>query len=351
MKKKKYSKLNTYKYKIKRNMKSKILFVFTSLIITIISCNKYDDKTSISIISTSDVTNIDVLTANCGGNITSDGGSLITERGVCWSTTSNPTIYDYKTSDSDGAGSFKSSIAGLRPKTKYYVRAYCTNNGGTAYGSIISFTTQDGAIDIDGNVYHAITLGTQTWTVENLKTTHYNNGTAITNITDSTQWSILSTEGYCSYDNSNINAIIYGLLYNWYSVNTGKLAPKGWHVPSDKEWTELEIYLGMSENEVDSTGFRGTNEGGKLKETGTTLWISPNTGATNEIGFNALPGGYRKALGKFQYLEFSSRWWSTTESTTVTTHAWRRYIDSNSSQIYRSYVEKGTGYSIRCIKD
>jgi uncharacterized protein (TIGR02145 family) len=332
-------------------MKSKILLVVTSLIVTITSCNKDDDKASLSIISTSDVTKIDVVTASCGGNITSDGGSLITERGVCWSTNSNPTISDNKTSDGEGAGSFTSSINGLQPKTKYYVKAYSTNSGGIAYGSIMSFTTLDGAVDVDGNVYHAITIGTQTWTVENLKTTHYTDGIAITNITDSAEWSILSSEAYCSYNNSNNNAETYGLLYNYYVVNTGKLAPIGWHVATDAEWKVLEIHLGMSESEADSLGFRGTDEGGKLKETGNTHWSSPNMGATNELGFTALPGGYRKASGMFHYLGFSSRWWTSTANTTAATNAYRRYIDSNSSQMYRQLIESRTGYSIRCIKD
>ena len=151
--------------------------------------------------------------------------------------------------------------------------------------------------DADGNIYHIVTIGTQTWMVENLRTTKFNDGTAIPNITDNKTWQGLNSPGVCSYDNtSNYNMInTYGLLYNWYSVNTAKLAPKGWHVPTDAEWKTLTEYLGG--NSV---------AGGKLKEVGTTHWYSPNTGADNSSGFTALPGGYRDYDGTFSRVGYTA---------------------------------------------
>ena len=148
--------------------------------------------------------------------------------------------------------------------------------------------------DIDGNTYKTVKIGNQIWMAENLKVTHYRNGDIIPNVTNNFEWAYLSTGAWCVHDNDGSYANTYGYLYNWYAVNDIRnIAPEGWHVPTDEEWKELEMYLGMSQTEADDTGYRGTNEGGKLKEAGTTHWETPNTGATNETGFSALPGGCR----------------------------------------------------------
>ncbi|MBI5010148.1 MAG: fibrobacter succinogenes major paralogous domain-containing protein, partial [Bacteroidia bacterium] len=149
------------------------------------------------------------------------------------------------------------------------------------YLTIISSFSSAQVSDIDGNVYQTVTIGTQVWMKENLKTTKLNDGIALPNVIDNAAWAALTTTGYCWYNNdATTYKSTYGALYNWYAVNTGKLCPIGWHVPSDDEWTLL-------------TTFRGgySVAGGKLKETGTLHWTSPNTGATNETGFTALPGG------------------------------------------------------------
>ena len=140
-----------------------------------------------------------------------------------------------------------------------------------------------GAItDIDGNVYDTVVIGSQEWTVQNLKTTKLNDGTAIPEVTDNSAWAALTTPGRCAYNNDPANRTIYGELYNWYAVGIGNLAPAGWRVPTDADWTTLTTYLGGL-----------TVAGGKLKESGTTHWHSPNTSGTNEVGFSALPGGCR----------------------------------------------------------
>jgi uncharacterized protein (TIGR02145 family)/uncharacterized repeat protein (TIGR02059 family) len=193
--------------------------------------------------------------------------------------------------------------------------------------------------DNDGNVYNTIVIGTQEWLRENLRTSKYNDGSSIPLVTDNTAWSNLITPGYCwSNNDAATYKATYGALYNWYTVNTGKLCPTGWHIPSDAEWTTLTTYLG-GENVA----------GGKLKETGTAHWYSPNAGATNETNFTALPGGSRDFDGSFYGIGNYGDWWSSTESNTDIAWDWGMYyLDSN---VYRDYYDKRDGFSVRCVRD
>jgi uncharacterized protein (TIGR02145 family) len=193
--------------------------------------------------------------------------------------------------------------------------------------------------DIDGNVYNTITIGTQTWMKENLKTTRYTNGEQIPNVTDNTAWVNLTAGGYCNYANNDANAATYGRLYNWYAVNDSrKIAPKGWHVATDAELLALETYLG---------GWRVA--GGLLKETGATHWASPNTGATNSSGFTALPGGVRKNDGPFNVIGNSGYWWAASEYNSG--NAWVHSMDYSYIEVYSLYIPKRIGCSVRCVKD
>ncbi len=196
--------------------------------------------------------------------------------------------------------------------------------------------------DTDGNVYHAVTIGTQVWMVENLKTTRYNDGTAIQLVTDSTAWSILTAPGFCWYNDSFVYGNTYGALYNGYAVNTGKLAPTGWHVPTDSEWTVLTTYLGGE-----------SGAAGALKETGTVHWISPNVGASNISNFSALPGGCRYEDGSFTRVGNVGGWWSSTvaDTTFFGTDSWFRDIDNYLPSVGRADFNSGYGLSVRCIKD
>lgn len=302
--------------------------------------NQISTKTSATIptITTTASSSITSSTATSGGNVTSDGGAAVTARGVCWSTSENPTTTNSKTSDGTGIGSFTSSIIGLTAVTTYYVRAYATNSVGTAYGNEVSFKTIS-ISDIDGNVYNMVTIGTQIWMASNLKTTKYNDGTPIPLVTDNTAWSNLETPGYCWYNNdAAANKNTYGALYNWYTVNTGKLCPTGWHMPSDAEWTVLTSYLGGE-----------SVAGGKLKETGTSHWLSPNAYATNTTGFTALPGGYRYRLGEFLYIGFNGFWWSSSEYDT--NYVWYRFMRYYSSDASRDVFYRENGFSVRCLRD
>ena len=205
--------------------------------------------------------------------------------------------------------------------------------------------------DIDGNVYQTVTIGTQVWMKENLRVTHYRNGDPIPEVTDNTEWASLTTGACCEYNNEVHKAPTYGRLYNWYAIDDSRnIAPEGWHVATDEEWKQLEMHLGMSQADADGTGLRGTDEGGKLKETGTAHWIDPNTGATNESGFTALPGGYRNYLGDYAHMGFWSPIWTSSEN--ISNEPWHRNLSHTSSQAIRSYtLAKENGLSVRCVKD
>jgi uncharacterized protein (TIGR02145 family) len=197
----------------------------------------------------------------------------------------------------------------------------------------------EGIFDGSGNEYTFVTIGTQDWLIENLKTTKYNDGTDIPHVTDDLEWINLSTPGYCWYYNDKATyGDTYGALYNGYTVDTEKLCPIGWHVPSDEEWTALINYLGGS-----------SIAGGKLKETGTEHWVSPNTGATNETGFTALPGGCRVATPDFKYVGYHGEWWSSTEYSPD--NAWNRGMGYSGSYVGRSGYHKIFGFSVRCVRD
>ena len=202
--------------------------------------------------------------------------------------------------------------------------------------------------DVDENEYTTTKIGEQVWMAENLATTKYNDGTTIPNVTSDSQWADLSAPAYCWYDNDEASyKDTYGALYNWYAVETGKLCPDGWHVPSDEEWKELEMFLGMSQEDADTTGWRGTDEGDKLKvESG---WNSDGNG-TDDYGFTALPGGYRNGgSGYFNDEGSYGYWWSSAEYST--SGAWRRSLSYSRSNVRRYLDYRQSGFSVRCVRD
>ena len=206
------------------------------------------------------------------------------------------------------------------------------SNDGPIYGENVT--------DIDGNVYHTVIIQGQTWMVENLRTTHYNDDakTAIPIVTDSTAWKGLTTSAYCFYNNDAANNATYGALYNWYAASNSKLCPKGWHIPSNKEWLDLITQLGGE-----------STAGNLLKEKGTTRWNSPNSGASNNSGYTALPGGSRYGNGKFYDIHICGYWWSTSEFNIY--NAWGGWLAYDKSNVGSFYVSKTLGFSVRCVKD
>ena len=314
------------------------------------------EKENIPVLSTTEVTGISQTTAISGGNITDDGDATVTARGVCWCTSQNPVISDSKTEDGNGTGSFTSSITGLEPNTAYYVRAYATNSEGTGYGAQISFETTgiiygDGVTDIDGNEYATVIIGNYEWMAENLKTTRYNIGTDIPNITGNGDWMGLITGAYCWYDNDESTyKDTYGALYNWYAVATGNLCPAGWRVPTDDEWKNLEgtvdSQYDVGDPVWDGEGWRGYDTGTKLKAT--SGWNSGGNG-TNDFGFSALPGGLRAIVGSYGYLGYYGYWWSSNQYSTA--YAWHRDLGYDFSNVIRLYEYKEFGFSVRCVRD
>ena len=279
-------------------------------------------------VTTASITNITETTSTGGGNVTAQGSSSVTARGVCWSTSSNPTTSDSHTTDGNGTGSFTSNITGLNANTPYYVRAYATNSAGTSYGSQVNFTTTGGSggqpcpgmstitDSRDGQVYPTVQIGSQCWLQKNM---NYSTGNS-----------------WC-YDNNTSNCNTYGRLYDWQTAIVA--CPSGWHLPSDAEWTTLTDFLGGE-----------SVAGGKMKEVGTAHWRSPNTGATNSSGFTALPGGRRDYNGSFSPLASYAYFWSSTENSSI--NAWGRMLNYSSEWVNRDHnYDKPNGFSARCVKD
>lgn len=332
--------------------KYSLYFTFISIAISIfVNCEKNPTENTVKIpeVTTDEVVNIIDASAECRGTVTSDGGSSVYDRGVCWSTSQTPTISDSKTTQTwHGTGSFTCNIRGLLSEATYYVRAYAKNSAGTGYGSVLSFTTEkspETVTDSDGNIYQTVKIGDQLWMAENLKVTRYRDGTPIPNITDNTEWGELKTGAYCNYNNSEDIAATYGRLYNWYAVNNShNIAPEGWHIPTKEEWQTLVDYLGGI-----------LVAGCKMKETGTTHWWSPNFCATNESGFTALPGGNRgdhETRGEFHdSIGRMAAFWSSSEyGSDQAFNVGLSWKERSTHSILLSDWYKWYGFSVRCIR-
>lgn len=301
-----------------------------------------NEITKAPILTTTETTDITITTAKSGGQIDDNVSFKVTSRGVCWSTSQNPTIDDAHTNDGTGTGSFISNLTGLNEWSTYYVRAYVSDDNETAYGNELSFKTIGASlIDYDNNEYDFVRIGNQIWMAENLKTTHYADGTAIDLVENSSSWDdyvLLNSPAMCYYNNNASNeADTYGALYTWVAARMA--CPDDWHLPSDAEWTELIDYLGGI-----------SVAGGKMKEPGFTHWESPNTGATNESGFNAFPGGRRNDDGIFNFFSTNAYFWGDTEFYGHQIVYIILYND-DSEVSYSTIYYTDYGFSVRCLKD
>ena len=285
---------------------------------------------TLPVLGTSIVTSVTLTNAICGGNVINDGGASITTRGVCWSTSVNPTTSDFNTSNGTGGGEFTSSIGSLTSNSTYYVRAYATNSAGTGYGNELVFKSYAGTLtDIDGNVYYSTNIGTQTWMAYNLKTTKYQNGDPIGTTTPSDL--NISSEATPKYqwacDGNANNVANYGRLYTWYAVNDSRnICPTGWHVPTDAEWTILTDYLTNN-----GYGYEGSGDDNVKSMAATYGWSHYGIVGTpgndpslnNRSGFTAIPAGYRWNGSFYNFGEYGY-WWSSTQSDSY--NAWHRGI-------------------------
>jgi uncharacterized protein (TIGR02145 family) len=322
-----------------------------------------DGSGNVASVTTLAVSNIAGSTATSGGNIANTGGSAITQRGVVWGTTPNPTTANSFTNDGSGSGSFTSNLNDLTANTTYYVRAYATNSAGTAYGNELTFTTTAGGggsgwlnpnltygsmTDQDGNTYATIVIGTQDWMAEDLRTTTYANGDPIPNVTDYNEWLSLTTGAWANHYNDSEYEIPYGKLYNWYTVaDPRNVCPTGWHVPTDAEWSTMINYLDPNATNVGAVS--SDNAGGKMKSTGTQYWYLQNSDATNESGFSGLPNSLRSVDGEFPNIGDYGHWWSSTQSDYDV--AWARALNKYNDDAWKLNTYKQVGCSVRCLRD
>ncbi len=300
----------------------------------------------------------DYISAIGGGTVTDVGSLGVSARGVCWSIDQNPTISDNITINGSGIGGFSSSLINLQLGITYYVRAYASNTLRTEYGNQISFTTLT-TITYNGITYDVVLIGNHVWFAENLRTTHFNDGNPIQQVGDNTSWTNMTTPAYCWYDNDFSNVAIYGVLYNWFAANSGKLCPTDWHVPTDDDWSIIGDYM-----IANNYNFDGTTTGNKIAKsmTSTSLWYSTDiegapgntdySSYRNMSGFNAVPGGTRLSVdGQFYHLGVYANWHSGNlyGENTISVQIGFNSVGLNSFISYASSFS--TGKSIRCLKD
>ena len=201
----------------------------------------------------------------------------------------------------------------------------------------------------DNRQYRTVKIGEQVWMAENLDASLYRNGDAVELVNSNSKWG--KAQGACCYYNkSNGEGDRFGKLYNWLAVVDPRgLAPEGWHIPSDEEWKELEMFMGMSRIHADYSGWRGEKEGGFLKTPGEEIWIAPNLDAEDKYGFEGLPGGYRDVSGDFYVKGYGGYWWTSTREEEY--FAWYRSLYHSASKIHRKVGYSGDGFSVRCIRD
>jgi uncharacterized protein (TIGR02145 family) len=337
----------------------KMLWVI-GLALGFFSCQKQETVLPPSV-TTSEVTQITAKSAISGGVITDDGGGSISASGIVWGTEPSPSLEQNlgsNTNNSNGEA-FSSSLSNLLPQTTYYVRAFAANSAATVYGNEVSFTTLEGVTDADGNVYNMVTIGTQVWMAENLRTTRYSNGDPIgttqpvsLNITEEDlpkyHWPAGGNES---------NVALYGRLYTWHVVNDSRnVCPAGWHVPTEAEFTTMENFLIAG-----GFNFDNTNTGNKIAKAlaSASGWAGSTSAGSvgnndfsekrNATGFTALPAGIRYSSGNFDYIGIYAYWRSAGD--VDETSAWSHYLFYDSSSSQRIVFGKKAGFSIRCVKD
>ncbi len=347
-------------------MKS-LMFLSATLIMLLFvnSCKDDEPVKTIPEITTENISDITESSATCNANISDNGGTTVSIRGFVWDTNTDPGLEENLdfSENSSGTGFFSNDLENLNYNTTYYVKAYATNEIGTAYGEELEFTTSDltwngisctdceTVTDIDGNEYRTVSIGDQCWLVENLKTTKLNDGTDLTNITANGEWTNTSIAAYSWYDNDISNKDSHGAIYNYHAVATDKLCPTGWHVATDDEWKVLEgtvdTQYDTQDNVWDDQSWRGYDAGDKLKKR--IDWHN-NGGGSDDYGFEAIPNGFRNAItGEF---ERESEWGTVwTHKNTNQTEHFRREFSDHDDNVARYNSNPLSGYAVRCVKD
>lgn len=284
--------------------------------------------------------------------------SIKIERGTSVVTDNAAVVWDGTSTASQATGAqttaWTNTITIAATAGTYKITLTDANNNTAIYTFTVSVTVPTTVTDIDGNVYNTVTIGTQVWMAENLKVTKYRDGTPVPNVTDGPTWAALTTGAWCHYNNSATNGTKYGKLYNWYAVtNVHGLAPEGWHIPTEAEWTILENYLIANGGNYD-----GTTTDNKIAKSlaGTVYWNTDNTAGAigndltknNSTGFNGLPGGYRSG-SSFWDIGNRGSWWYSVQGATA--YAWDRTLFYDGSNLGSNGSFKEDGLSVRCVKD
>lgn len=311
----------------------------------------------VPVVVTIKVDNITETSAIIYGSVSNDNPDIeILERGFISEYNSEHLNFEsMKKPAGKGTGDFEKELS-LLPALDYKYRAYAIYQTDTVYGDFIAFKTLEKTIetqiefnpnitydelsDVDGNIYKTVEIGTQVWMAENLKTTKYNDGSNIQHIEDNAQWENTSSGAYCNYSNDEATGSVYGKLYNYYAVETNKLCPAGWHVPSQDEWIVLKEYLGGDQV-----------AGGKMREPGTSHWLETNENVTNESGFTALPSGQRFPDGRSWNMNIGGYWWSTTQDPVQEEMILIHWTGSWNYALNIGQDPKNTGFPVRCVKD
>ena len=301
-------------------------------------------------VETSGIIDVTTTSAQSESNVLSDGGAPVTDRGVCWNTEPSPTLDHAHTFDGEGTGPYISTIDGLTPGQEYYLRAYAINIAGVAYGNEHTLRTLPEFGELvdnrDGRVYQTVQIGEQVWMAQNLDIGEIN---AISFPLSDNEL----IEKYC-YGDDPANCEVYGGLYTWNEMmqynhdDPHGVCPAGWHIPSDEEWRILEMTVGLTEEETHGEEWRGGNAGGKLKAPGNEFWNDPNVGATDELGFHALPAGLVNEFDEFVGLRTFTGYWT---SSLAEFDPWFRGLAWDNAGILRSVGNPEVGFSVRCVKD
>ena len=299
-------------------------------------------------VHTTAVEEVMATTAVVYGSISSDGGSMVTDKGFCWNTEPEPTVDHAFHVVGNGPAPFEYTIEGLAPNTPYFVRAFAVNGAGIGYGEQLEFLTRPEPLEDerDGKIYQTVRIGDQIWMAQNLDIGEMINGGTL-----ATDNGLI--EKYC-FGDAPVNCELYGSLYLWREMmhygatemDKG-ICPDGWHIPSDEEWKTLERALGMSQADADATGFRGPGTGGLLKDPGISFWNDPNQGANNESGFSARGAGVFTSGGFVGIKEMTGFWTSSLQ----VPNAWYRGLSYISDEISRETADDGDAFSVRCVKD
>lgn len=302
------------------------------------SCDKFENKPVLPSITTNAATNVTIVSATCGGNISAQGEVEITQVGVCYNTLPNPTVDNYRKFQDNYSSNFTFDLTDLQIGTKYYARAFTNTSGGIAYGEEITFTTWSVTSGIftdsrDSKIYETVKIGPQTWFAENLaylpSVNHPDDHSD--NSPKYYVYDYLGTDVTAAKASENYSE--YGALYNWSAAMSA--SPIGWHLPSNDEWKQLMAMLGGKDL-----------AGGRMKEAGYDHWISPNLGANNISLFNALPAGispWNSSYIDFQGMGYYTSFWSSGQN------SWG--LQNDNSEFGWDYPSLAKGTAVRCIKD